>query len=462
MGYYFSRTSKEVPQIRTKHREIKTPIPCPGSEAVWAQLEQFESRSMQGQLPLVWDRAQGFNIYDKAGNKWIDFTSTIFVVNVGHANPRVITAIRQVLERPLLHTYAYAHELRATYLKKLVEFCDGDFEKAFLLSAGTEATEAALKLMRMYGQKKNKRRPGIICIEGNWHGRTTGAQMMSSNPDQKAWIGYHDADIHHISFPYPWVLNDCSGEDFLAEEIYKLERKGIDLRRDICGFMLETFQGWGAVFYPSDFIQNIEALCRKNDILLTFDEMQAGFARTGTKFGYQHYKVKPDLICCGKGMGGGLALSGVLGRREIMDLPDVGNMSSTHSANPMACAAGIATIDEIKETNLVAEAARKGKLLHAGLNAIQKKYKDVVWLVWGKGMFAAVLFKNPHDGSPNAALATKIAERCLYKGLLVVHTGRESIKIAPPLVITDEALAEGLVVIEEVFEEILLEAAKGV
>lgn len=460
MECLFSRTPTEVPQIRTKHREIKTSIPCPGTESILAQLEQYESRSMQGQMPLVWDRAQGFNIYDKAGNKWIDFTSTIFVANVGHANPRVVAAIRQALDRPLMHTYAYAHELRAAYLKKLIEFCDGDFQKGFLLSAGTEATEAALKLMRMYGQEKGKRRLGIICLEGNWHGRTTGAQMMSGNAGQKAWIGYQDTDIHHLPFPYPWALNGRSGKDFLKEAIAMFERKGIDMANDMCGVMLETFQGWGAVFYPNDFVQAIEALCRKHDILLTFDEMQAGFARTGKKFGYQHYGVKPDLICCGKGMGGGLPLSGVLGSKEVMDLPEVGNMSSTHSANPLACAAGIATLEEIKDKNLVMEAARKGNLLHARLSAIQKKYSDVVSMTLGKGLIAAILFKNPNDGSANAALATKIAERCMYKGLLVVHTGREAIKIGPPLIITDDALEEGLDVMEEAFEEILLEMAK--
>ena len=113
--------------------------------------------------------------------------------------------------------------------------------------------------------------------------------------------------------------------------------------------MLETFQGWGAIFYPKEFVKEISKLCKKNKILLTFDEMQAGFARTGKKFGYEHYEVKPDLICCGKGMGGGVALSGVIGKKHIMDLPSVGEMSSTNSANPLACVAGISVINEIKK-----------------------------------------------------------------------------------------------------------------
>ena len=243
MAFTFSRKSIKVPLIRTEHRKIRTSIPSPGTEIALQGLDTYESRSMQGQLPVLWDRADNFNIFDRHGNKWIDFTSTIFVANVGHANPGVLAAIRETIEKPILHTYAYPHELRMSYLKQLVEFARSPFEKAFLLSAGTEATEAALKLMRMYGQKKGKRRPGIICIEGNWHGRTIGAQMMSGNMMQKEWIGYHDPNIHHIPFPYPWHGEADNGEEFLRSGLHILEKNGIDIRKDICGFMLETFQG---------------------------------------------------------------------------------------------------------------------------------------------------------------------------------------------------------------------------
>ena len=186
------------------------------------------------------------------------------------------------------------------------------------------------------GRTKNK----IICIENNWHGRTLGAQMLSSNVGQKEWIRESDKDIIYIPFPYPWEVSETNSQDFLLNSIAELESNNSDLTRDVCGFMLETFQGWGSIFYPSSYVKAIDELCKKHDILLTFDEMQSGFARTGKAFGYMHYDVDPDLICLGKGMGGGVAVSGVVGRDWIMDLPDVGNMSSTHSANPIACAAG--------------------------------------------------------------------------------------------------------------------------
>ena len=451
-NYKFSRTPIKVPKVQTKHRLINTPIPAPGTEESIKMLEQYESRSMQGQIPIIWDKADDFNIYDKHGNKWIDFTSTIFVANVGHGNKNVCDAVKKILEKPLIHSYAYVNEERIQYHKKLVEFAGPQFEKAFLLSAGTEATEAALKLMRMHGKKNKKRNLGVICIEGNWHGRTMGAQMMSGNLSQKEWIGYQDPNIHHIPFPYPWVLSGKTGEEFLEVGLKKLQESGIDFEKDICGFMLETFQGWGTVFYPKDFVQAIEDICKRYNILLTFDEMQSGFARTGKKFGYEHYSVQADLLCCGKGIASGFPLSAVIGITEIMDLPEVGNMSSTHSANPVVCAAGMATLEEIKRLDLVRETDRKGKIFFDKLNELKNKYPDRISYVLGNGLISALIFKLPGKQEPDRVFPSLVSEKAMQKGLLVVHTGRESIKFGPPLTITDNALLEGIEVLEESIE----------
>jgi len=399
---------------------------------------------MLGQLPIIWDKAIDYNIFDPSGNKWIDFTSTIFVTNVGHANKNVIKALRDILDQNLLHSYAYATKIRANYIKELVKSTPENFEKAFLLSAGTEATEAALKLMRMNGQKIGKKKGGIVCFEGNWHGRTLGAQMMGGNESQKGWIGYRDPNIYHIPFPYPWLLKDQLGEEFFQDSIEALEKQGVDLDTDICGFMIETFQGWGAVFYPKDYIRAIEKFARKRGILLSFDEMQSGFARTGKMFGYEHYGVTADLLCLGKGISNGMPLSAVVGKSEVMDLPGVGEMSSTHSSNPVACAAGLATLQEINTKNLVAESERKGVIFHKYLNQLKEKFPDRISYILGKGMVAAVVFKDPETGGADSLVCSRISEICMQKGLLVVHTGRESIKLAPPLTIPDDALIEGL------------------
>jgi 4-aminobutyrate aminotransferase-like enzyme len=406
---------------------------------------------MHGQIPIAWDKAKNFNIFDIAGNKFIDFTSTIFVANIGHSNSRLIKYIKLALSKNFLHSYAYINKIREKYIKKLILFAGKNFQKAFLMSAGTEATEAALKLMRMHGQKQGKRKLGIICFEGNWHGRTMGAQMMSGNIKQKEWIGYHDPNIFHLPFPYPWVLKDSNPEKFLIDSLKKLQKR-VNLKRDICGVMIETFQGWGAIYYPKKYIKLLYKICKKNNILISFDEMQSGFARTGYKFGYEYYGIKPDLLCCGKGMGGGIPISGVIGKKYIMDLPEVGNMSSTHSANPLACYAGLAVLEEINNKNLLQNTKDKEKILFKKLNKIKDKFPKDILYVQGKGLIAALIF-NINSKNNIKKILKSIVEKCLKNGLLVVYTGRESIKIGPPLTITKSALIEGINVLDNAIAE---------
>jgi 4-aminobutyrate aminotransferase / (S)-3-amino-2-methylpropionate transaminase / 5-aminovalerate transaminase len=442
-----------VPKIKTKYRNINTDIPAVGTKDILDRLSKVESRSMHGQLPIVWNKAENFSVFDIAGNKWIDFTSAIFFSNVGHSNVSIKNAITKSINNSLIGCYAYANVTRADYYEKLIEFAGAPFEKGFLLSAGTEATEAAFKLMRMNSQKLHKHRPGIICIDGNWHGRTMGAQMMSGNKIQKEWIGFNDPNIHHIPFPYPWIVQDEKAEDFLEEALNVLAKKGVNLETDICGVMLETFQGWGAIFYPISFVKAIKKVCEKFNILLCFDEMQSGFSRTGKNFGFKHYDVEPDLICMGKGMGGGIPLSGVLGKAEIMDLPSVGNMSSTHSANPLACSVGLAVIEEIYKKNLTFESERKGIILNQLLINLKNDFPEKISYTFCKGLIASIIFKIDSSEEPDPYFASRVAEKCMQKGLLVVHTGRESIKLGPPLIISDDALIEGMNVIYESIQE---------
>ncbi len=453
--FSFKLQPQLVPHIKTKFRKINSSIPASGTVNFINRLDKVESRSMHGQIPIVWEKAEDFSVFDIAGNCFIDFTSTIFVANVGHSNKRVSNAIKSVLDKPLYSCYAYANQLRATYLEKLIDFAGGKFEKAFLLSAGTEATEAVFKLMRMNAIRLKKRKRGIICLSGNWHGRTMGAQMMSGNKSQKDWIGFQDTNIHHIDFPYPWIIKETDPKEFLKKELDKLISMGISLEKDICGFMLETFQGWGAIFYPKDFVKEVALLCQKNNILIAFDEMQSGFGRTGKPFGFHHYEVIPDLIACGKGMGGGVPLSGVIGSSEIMDLPDVGNMSSTHSANPLVCAAGLAVLNELEEKNLIEEAHEKGIILLKLLEDLKENFPENINHVFCKGLIAAIHCKSTKKEMNDDCFTSKITEKCYQKGLLVVHTGRESIKIGPPLTISIEALKEGIDVIAESISEVI-------
>ena len=451
-NFEFSTHGIPVSAIRTANREISGVIPAPGTHEILARLEKVESRSMHGQIPLVWERANNSSVFDHVGNKWIDFTSTIFVANVGHSNPAVLAAASRALSDQMIACYAYPNIKRANYLERLVDFAGPNFEKAFLLSAGTEATEAAMKLMKMYGRKKGKSKNLVVAITGNWHGRTLGAQVLSSNISQREWISNAETETVHIPFPYAEKLT-VSPTQFLNNSLDQLLSDGVDFKTDVCGVMLETFQGWGAYFYPKEYVQALRELCDKFGILLAFDEMQAGFGRTGRNFGYEHYEVKADLLCCGKGMGGGLPISGVIGSAEVMDLPDVGNMSSTHSGNPLLCAVADAVLEEISQLNLVAQARDKGIFLHKKLQELAADFPNEIKQINGVGMIAAIIFEDKFSGTGNAELISKLAEKCFQKGLLVVHTGRESIKIGPPLTITEDAIAEGIQVIRECMVE---------
>jgi len=412
--------------------------------SIISSLKKYESKSMHGQLPILWSRAKGFYIYDQNNKKLIDFTSTIFVSNIGHSNTRVKKYVIKTIKEDLIHSYNYVTKIREKYLRTLISFAGNGFEKAFLVSSGTEATEAALKIMRLYALKK-KKKPGIICFEGNWHGRTMGAQLMSSNLLQKKWIGLRDKNIFHLPFPYPWKLKKEDPVYFLKKNLLKLSKK-INFKKDIAGVMLETFQGWGAIFYPKKFIKELKNFCKKNKILLCFDEMQSGFARTGYKFGFEYYNIKPDLICCGKGMGGGFPLSGIIGKRKLLDLPGVGDMSSTHSANPVSCAAGLAVIEEIQTKDLIKKTKNNGKLLKNLLNNIFAKHKEKILAVSSVGLIGAIIFKKEKK---LLSKLKNVATDCIKDGLLIVHTGRESIKIGPPLVISKYALKKGMNILEK-------------
>lgn len=457
-GYNFSHKPVKVPSVNSKYRKITTMLPVAESLTILEDLGKYESRSMHGQLPIVWDKAIGFQVFDAYGNCWIDFTSTIFLANVGHSNPHIIEALQNLLDKKLLHTYTFANESRAKFLKKLIDFLPEPLEKAFLMSSGTEATECAIKLMRMNGLKAHPAKPGIISFYGSMHGRTMGAEMLGGNQAKSDWIGYLDPNIYHLPFPYPWLVKEKDQSDYdwaehFRTDIRNLQKNGLKIET-VAGFMIESYQGWGAIFYPKEYIQALVKFAREKDILVAFDEIQAGIGRTGKLFAYEHYEVEPDLVCLGKGLSSSLPLSAVVGRKEIMDLPDVGSMSSTHSGNPLCCAAGLANLEVIESENLIQESARKGKILHNKLNELKHKYPERISYIFGKGLVGGVIFKNPVTRELDSEFASKVSERCMQKGLLVVHTGRESIKIGPPLIIPDEALLEGVAVLDEAIEEV--------
>ena len=210
--------------------------------------------------------------------------------------------------------------------------------------------------------------------------------------------------------------------------------------------MIETYQGWSAKFLPMEYIKNLVSFARDNNILVCFDEVQSGFYRTGNvMFGYEHYGVQPDLICIGKAIGGGLPLSGVLGIEEILNTPKAGEMSSTHSANPMSCAAGLAILDEILLTNIIKEIPEKAFVLKDYCFNKIEKY-DIVDTIRCMGLLCAIDFKSEN-------IANSICRESAKRGLLIVHTGKTTIKIGPPLYISIKNLKKGLDILKGVIND---------
>lgn len=456
MGKEFSITPREVLRVETKYRRIVTPLPHPDSVATLEKLRQFEPQSMRGQPPIVWDRAEDIFVFDKYGNRWLDWSSGVLVTNAGHGAPEVKQAILDQVKSGLLHNYVFPSEERAALAEALVGVAPEGLEKVFLLTTGSEATECAIKLSRAHGIKVGgKQKIGVVGFERGFHGRTLGSQQAGGMAGQKAWIINEDPAILNAPFPDGYWQTDTSFDVFLAA----LAQRGLE-PENIAGVMMETYQGVGPDFAPVEYVRRLAEWCRQHQVVLVFDEVQAGFGRTGKFWAFEHYGVTPDLICCGKGISSSLPLSAVIGRSEIMDQFPPGSMTSTHTGNPVCCAAALASVRKIVNDKLAEKAAQLGPGLLAGLQHIQARHPEVVGHVTAVGLVAGMQLMQPGKKAPNHDLAHRIIELCFQKGLLLfapVGAWGQTVKIAPPLTIPRAAVEEGLAVLSQATDEAVKE-----
>ena len=452
MGKEFSITPRDVPRVETKYRRIVTPLPHPDSVATLEKLRRFEPISMRGQPPIVWDKAEDIFVYDKYGNQWLDWSCGVLVTNAGHGPLEIRQAIIDQVNSGLLHNYCFPSEERALLAESLASLAPEPLKKVFLLTTGSEATECALKLARAHGIKVGgKKKIGLVGYERGFHGRTLGAQQAGGMAGQKSWIVNEDAAIIHAPFPDGYWQTDTSFDTFLAA----LKARGLE-PENVAGVMLETYQGVGPDFAPVEYIRAMADFCKRHNAVLIFDEVQAGFGRTGKFWAFEHYGVVPDLICCGKGISSSLPLSAVIGRPDVMDQFPPGSMTSTHTGNPVCCAAALASVKKIVRENLTANAARLEKPLHDGLKRIQAKYPDVIGHVTARGLVGGMQIVKRGKKEPDHDLAHAIIERCFWKGLLFfapVGAWGQTVKVAPPLTVNEEALREGLDVLEAATQE---------
>ncbi len=455
MAREYSLTPKAVARVESKYRRIVTELPAPASVATLERLYKYEPIAMRGQPPIVWDRAEGFQVYDASGNCWIDWSSGVLITNAGHAAPEIVQAIVDQAQHKLLTNYCFPNEVRARLVEKLSTMFGEPDRKAFLLTTGSEAVECAIKLCRTHGTRAGGRAKNVIVsFEKAFHGRTLGSQQAGGIPVLKEWIGNLDPGFVQVPFPDGFRTKDVSFDGFLRT----LNERGVQ-GPSVAGVILETYQGGSASFAPVEYMQQLRQWCTAHKALLVCDEVQAGFGRTGRMAGYQHYGIVPDLSTWGKGITSSLPLACVIGRADIMDLHPAGSMTSTHTGNPLCCAAALANIGVIESQDLAGNADRMGAILHARLRDMMKRYPVNIGCVDGKGLVAGVACVKPgSQQEPDADLAWDAIQGAMERGVLMfspVGFGGGTIKICPPLNINEEALRESLDVFEEAFAEVL-------
>jgi 4-aminobutyrate aminotransferase-like enzyme len=331
---------------------------------------------------------------------------------------------------------------------------DPDNYQVFLLTTGSEATECCIKLSKTYAiEKHGPQKKYFVSYQYAFHGRTLGAQMAGGIPALKKWIGEGDDSFIQVPFPDGFKNENISFNLFLET----LRQKGIKYE-NIAGVMTESYQGIGPDFLPVDYAQKLQDFCQEYDIVLSMDEVQAGFGRTGKNFCYEHYDIKPDLVACGKGISSSLPLAAVIGREDIMNLYAPGSMTSTHSASPLPVAAALSNLELFKKEKWSDRAAESGKILLGGLQKVQSKYSERLGCLQGKGLVAGIQVVIPGTKIPDSETALKINVACFQKGLLMfapVGIAGECIKICPPLTIENEMLEESLDVFEQAVDEVL-------
>jgi 4-aminobutyrate aminotransferase/(S)-3-amino-2-methylpropionate transaminase len=442
---------KTVSPIESKYRRIVTDFPVPESLPLLERLRQYEPRAMQGQPPVVWDRAEGFQVWDPYGNCWIDWSSGVLITNAGHGRPEIIAAIQKQASSKLLSNYCFPSAIRADLVERLAAIMPEPLKKVFLLTTGSEAVECAIKLCRTHGVTVDGRsKHVIVSFDKSFHGRTLGSQQAGGIPALKDWIVNMDSGFVQVPFPDGFRTPDTSFEFFQES----LTQAGVEASQ-VAGVILETYQGGSAAFAPVEYMKQLRKWCDANNVLLVCDEVQAGFGRTGKLWGFEHYDIVPDLTTWGKGISSSMPLSAVIGRPDVMDLHPPGSMTSTHTGNPICCAATLASIDIILKEDLAGNAARMGEILHSELKNMQKQLPQF-GCVDGKGLVAGVACVKPGTKDPDGPLAARIVEKCIEKGVLMfspVGFGGGTVKICPPLVINEEAMRESLAVFREAVAE---------
>ncbi|MCD9199527.1 4-aminobutyrate--2-oxoglutarate transaminase [Aeromicrobium wangtongii] len=435
-----------------QRRHLVTPIPGPRSTELMARKHAAVAAGIGVTMPVFAVEAGGGVVKDVDGNTLIDLGSGIAVTTVGNSAPRVVEAVQQQAEA-FTHTcfMVTPYEGYVAVAEALNRLTPGDHEKkSALFNSGAEAVENAIKIARAH-----TKRQAVVVFDHAYHGRTnlTMAMTAKSMP-YKSGFGPFAPEVYRVPLSYPF--RDAKQVDGPAAA-----RRAIDVIEkqvgagNLAAVVIEPIQGEGGFIVPADgFLPALSTWCSANGVVFVADEVQTGFARTGDLFACDHEGVVPDLIVTAKGIAGGLPLSAVTGRADIMDASHVSGLGGTYGGNPLACAAALATIETIESEGLVARARDIGQLMLERLHRLQLE-DDRIGDVRGRGAMIAVELVRPGTTEPDADLARVVAASAHQAGVIVLTCGTYGnvLRFLPPLAISDELLTEALDILTTAFQE---------
>jgi len=436
----------------TRSIELRTEIPGPRAREILEREAKAVASPLIVHEPVIAARALGSTITDVDGNTLLDFVGGVGVMNVGHNNPRIVEAISAQVER-FLHTdfTVVAYESYVTLAERLGALVpiSGETRAAFF-NAGTEAVENAVKLARLYTGRQ-----AVIAFEGGFHGRTYLALTMTSRTyPYKKGLGPFAPEVYRAPFP-----NGYRGPD-AATALAALERMlQTHVPADhVAAIVFEPQQGEGGfVPAPPEFVEGLRRMSDEHGIVLVADEVQTGFGRTGRMFAMEHFDVEPDLLIVAKSLGGGLPLSGVVGRAEIMNDPHPGAIGGTFIGNPVALAAALAVLDVFEEDDLVARAVTAGNTIQGRMLEWKARWPQIGDVRGLGAMLAIELVVEAETKEPAPELVNAVVDAALQRGVILLKAGvyGNCIRVLCPLSISDGELEEGLSAWEDALASVL-------
>ncbi|MDT0120412.1 4-aminobutyrate--2-oxoglutarate transaminase [Kocuria marina subsp. indica] len=434
-------------------RDLKTALPGPKSQELAARREKAVAAGVASSVPVYADELDGGIIKDADGNQLIDLGSGIAVTSVGATAPKVVEKVREAVGK-FTHTcfMVTPYEGYVEVAEKIASLTPGAFDKrAALFNSGSEAVENAVKIARMH-----TKRNAVVVFDHAYHGRTNLTLAMTSKVmPYKQGFGPFANEVYRVPMSYPFRDPEgMTGED-AAKHALSLVEKQVGAE-NVAAIVIEPIQGEGGFIVPAPgFLPALSQWCKDNGAVFVADEVQAGVARTGKWFSSEYEGVEPDLVTFAKGIAGGMPLSGVVGRAELVNVVHGGGLGGTYGGNPVACAAALGAIETIEDWNLADRALEIEKIIKDELGS-RAESSPIVGELRGRGAMMALEFVKPGSKEPNADAAKQIAAKCLEQGVVILTCGTfgNNVRLLPPLVIDFDLLREGLRIFAKAIEEV--------